>query len=75
MKKVKNLSVQVTYRVGLGEVNMPQKVYAQLIEAFESGAEIDPCDNRKYADAADWLSNNIKEGDCTDWSAEIEEIN
>lgn len=74
MKTVKDLTVKVTYRVGLGDVEMPQKVYDQIVEAAENGDDIDPSDPRKYADAADWLSENIRERDCMDWEAEIEEV-
>lgn len=73
MKKVNDLTVQVTYRVGLGDVEMPENVYQQIEEAYENGDEIDSsC--MEYQDAADWLINNIREKDCMDWSAEIEEL-
>ena len=74
MKTVKDLTISVKYRVGLGDVDMPQNVYDQLVEASENGDEIDPCDNRKYSDAAEWLSDNIKERDCMEWSAEVDDI-
>jgi len=74
MKTVKDLTVKVTYRVGLGDVEMPQKVYDQIVEAAENGDDIDPSGSRKYADAADWLSDNIRERDCMDCEAEIEEV-
>ena len=31
---VKDLTVKVTYRVGLGDVEMPQEVYDQINEAY-----------------------------------------
>jgi hypothetical protein len=74
MKTVKDLTVKVTYRVGLVDVEMPQKVYDQIVEAAENGDDIDPSDPRKYTDAADWLSDNIRERDCMDWEAEIEDV-
>lgn len=73
MKTVNDLTVKVTYRVGLGQVEMPGKVYEQLVEAAESGDEIES-HSEEYTDAAEWLSNNIREADCMDWNAEIEEI-
>lgn len=73
MITVKDLTVKVTYRVGLGDVEMPEKVFEQIMEAAENCDEIDPS-GMQYADAGEWLSNNIREGDCMDWSAEIEEI-
>jgi hypothetical protein len=72
---VKDLTVSVTYRVGLGDVKMPHKVYKELIKAQEKGDDITMDGNTKYIEAYDWLSDNIKERDCMDWSVEIEEIN
>lgn len=61
MKTVKDfiVRVKVTYRVGLGDVEMPQKVYDQILEAEENGDVIDISDPRKYADAVDWLNDNL----------------
>lgn len=73
MKKVKNLTVQVTYRVGLGNVKMPDEVYEQLSDAAEDGRTIE-AGGEMYTEAAEWLSNNIRERDCMDWEAEIQEI-
>jgi hypothetical protein len=70
---VKDLTVKVSYRVGYGGVEMPQKVYDQLVEAQENGDEIEMGGISKYPDAYEWLSDNIKERDCMDWSAEIDE--
>jgi len=74
MRTVKDLTVEVKYRVGLGDVEMPQKVYDQLIEATENGDVIDPSGMLKYPEASEWLSDNIRERDCMDWECEIEEI-
>ena len=74
MITVKDLTVKVTYRVGLGDVEMPQEVYDQINEAMDNGDEIDPTGMPKYPKAAEWLSDNIREGDCMDWSAEVEDI-
>ena len=73
MLKVKDLQVKVTYRVGLGNVEMPENVFDQIQQASESGNEIET-GSMEYQDAAEWLTNNIKEGDCMDWSAEIQEL-
>ena len=40
--KVEDLSIKVTYNVGLGNVKMPKKVYKQLLLAAEKFKEIDP---------------------------------
>jgi hypothetical protein len=74
MVTIKDLTVKVTYRVGLGEVEMPEKVHQQLLEASENGDEIEMGGISKYPDAYEWLSDNIRERDCMDWSAEIEEV-
>lgn len=74
MKTVKDLIVEVKYRVRLGDVEMPQKVYDQLIEATDNGDVIDPIGMPKYPEAAEWLSDNIRERDCMDWECEIQDI-
>ena len=70
---VKDLKLKVSYRVGYGGVEMPREVYDQLVEAQENGDEIEMGGISKYPDAFEWLSNNIKERDCMDWSAEIDD--
>ncbi len=73
--KIEDLTIKVTYKVGLGNVEMPKKVYDQLLLASEKFAEIDQTMiKEEYKEAADWLRKNIKEADCMDWVAEVEEI-
>jgi hypothetical protein len=73
--RVDDLTIKVTYKVGLAELEMPKEVYEQLLLASEKWHEIDPSRLEKdYRDAADWLHENIKEGDCMDWVAEVDEI-
>ncbi len=74
MKTVESLTVTVTYKAGLGNVKMPKKVYEELVKAAEKGDEIEMGGISKYPDAYEWLTDNIKERDCMDWSAEIEDI-
>ena len=75
MITVKDLTIKVTYEVGLGNVTMPKSVYDQLLLADENFKEIDPSMIQKdYKEASDWLVNNIKESDCKDWIAEVLEI-
>lgn len=73
MKNVKKIEVTVTYKVGLGNVKMPEKVYKQIVEAAENGNDIEG-DGLKYSDAAEWLTSNVKERDCFEWKTEIDEI-
>lgn len=74
MKKIENLTVQVTYRVGLGSLEVPEIVYKQLNEIADNGREVDGSD-MKYTEALEWMNENIKERDCMDWSCEIEDLN
>jgi Ran GTPase-activating protein (RanGAP) involved in mRNA processing and transport len=75
MKNIKDLTVKVTYVVGLGDLEMPIEVYDQLMEADENGDDIDTMSgNRKYEEAAEWLSQNIRERDCMEWKAEVIEL-
>lgn len=73
MKKIKNISVTVTYKVGLGGLNVPEDVFKQLNEIHDKGIEVDGSD-MKYTEALEWINKNIKERDCMDWSCEIEEL-
>ena len=73
MKTIKNLSVTVTYKVGLGNIKMPENIYAEIIEAIEN------CDSikgvgEKYQNASEWLSSNIRERDCFDWETNVDNI-
>ncbi len=74
MVKVKELTIEVTYRVGYGEVEMPENVYNQLVEASEKGHKLEMGRSDRYTEALNWLSNNIKEADSMDWEADVEEI-
>lgn len=74
MTKLEELTVEVKYRVSYLEVEMPDEVYNQLLEASEKGHSIDMDRPDRYTEALVWLNDNIKEADATDWEAEIEEI-
>lgn len=74
MKTVKDLTVEVKYRVGLGNVEVPDDVFEQLVEAADNWDRIDPTMMNKYVEAAEWLTENIRERDCMDWECEIEDI-
>ena len=73
-KKIKKLSVTITYTVSLGDLeNVPENVYEQLEKAYDNAHSVSPTDPRmRYSEAADWLSNNIRERDCMDWECEID---
>lgn len=72
--QVKELNVTVTYRVGLQNLEIPQDVYDELVEAQENNDEINAGADNKYLKASDWLSNNIRESDCFDLSTQIDDL-
>jgi len=73
MKTIKDLSVKVTYSVGLGGLEVSDKVFDQLNEIADNGTEVDGT-GMEYPEAIEWLHDNIKEGDCCDLECEIEEL-
>ena len=68
MKTINNLTVTVAYTVGLGNIKVPEEVYDDLTKHYNSGSWEVPEDSI----AAEWLADNIKEKDATDWSYEID---
>lgn len=80
MKKIKDLTVKVTYTVGLCNLNVPDEVYNALAECYDNGGEVpmpDDCiiDNcPELACASEWLTDNINESDAMDWEFEIEDL-
>ena len=73
MKTIKDLSVTVTYSVGLGAVEVSEKVFEQLNEICDNGAKVDGT-GMEYPEAIEWLRDNIKEGDCYDLDYEIQDL-
>ncbi len=73
MKKIEDLWVKVSYEVRLGDLEMPQEVFSEIIEA--NGRDIDTMGGLdKYPKASEWLSENIEEADCMEWKAEVIEL-
>ena len=72
--KLDRLEVEVTFRVGLGELNLPKEEFEQLTKAFEKGKELDGFGYDEFNEAREWLSDNIKQGDCCDISYEITDM-
>ena len=66
MKIIKNLTVNVTYRVGLDNVEVPDDVYGVVPNPSESDED--------SAKASEWLSDNIREADAMDWEYDIEDF-
>lgn len=70
MKTIKNLTVTVTYTVGLGNIKVPKEVYDDLIEHYDNGS----WEVLEDSIAAEWLADNIKEKDAMSWSYEIDNL-
>ena len=62
------------YTVALSELEVPEDVYEQLVEAYEENEIIEIDGSSYFADALDWLTTNISEKDSCDWSVEIDEL-
>ena len=73
MRKIEDLTVKVTYEVGLGDVDIPDKVYKELLESFYNNRDIET-NSVRYPLAEKWLNENIRERDCCQWKAEITEL-
>ena len=50
---------------------MPKEIYEQLLKAAKNGDEIEM---HKHPEVADWMSSNVREKDCVDWKAEIDDF-
>ena len=72
MKVIKDLTVKVTYTVGLGDVEVSDEVFEQLEQMEDYGFSVEDCESSKYPEAFDWLSYNIRERDAMDWAYEVE---
>ncbi len=76
VQSIKNLTVKMTYRVGLGNVEVPDDVYDSLVKCYDEGGNV-PIPNKSdedSAEASEWLSDNIREADAMDWEYEIEDF-
>ena len=72
MRTIKDLTVKVTYTVGLSDVKVPEEVAKQLEQMADYGFTVEDCESSKYPEAFDWLAYNIKERDAMDWAYEVE---
>lgn len=77
MKTIKDLTIKVTYRVGLGDVEVSDEVYDALGECYDKGGDVSgasTCTTDEESIASEWLSDNIREADAMDWEYEIEDF-
>lgn len=76
MKKIKNLTVTVTYTVDLCEVEVSERVYDALNALSDRGSV--HCNlvglDEQVDTAFEWLGDNIDEKDACNWEYEIEDM-
>jgi hypothetical protein len=73
MKTIKDLTIKITYEVSLGNIEVPKKVYKQLLKSAKKGKDIE-MQSLEFDDAEIWITENFKERDCTEWKAEIVDL-
>ena len=69
--KVEKISVTVSYKVELSDLEMPDDVFEELVLASEKGIALD-IHNLEYPKAANWICDNIEERDAYEWEVEID---
>ena len=74
MKKIKDLTVTVTYTVDLYDVEVSEKVYDDLNALADKGRV--NCDlmnlDEQVCTGFEWLSDHIHESDACDWNYEVD---
>ena len=68
-----DLTIKVTYRVGLSDVEVPDKVYDELAKAYDEGGYVPEGDD-ELENANEWLLDNIRQEDAMDWEFEIDDF-
>ena len=76
MRRIKDLTVTVTYTVGLGDVEVNEKVFNALNALADRGnVHCDLLGQDEQVDTAfEWLGDNINENDACNLGYEIEEM-
>lgn len=76
MKTIKDLTIKVTYTVGLSNVQVSDEVYEALGNCYDNGGEVtlNGFDGEANV-ASEWLSDHIHEADAMDWEYDIEDFN
>lgn len=75
MKTIKDLTIKVTYRVGLGNVEVSDEVYDALSQCYYNGGYVTPDGmTNEESIAAEWLNDNIRESDAMEWEYEIDDF-
>ena len=73
MKKIKELTIKVTYIVGLSNIEVPDDVYNELAKAYDEGGDVPEWDD-ELENANEWLLDNIRQNDAMEWEFEIEDF-
>ena len=73
MMKIKDLTIKVTYIVGLGNIEVPDEVYNELAKAYDEGGDVPGWDD-ELENANEWLLDNIRQNDAMEWEFEIEDF-
>ncbi|WP_195664385.1 MULTISPECIES: hypothetical protein [Bacteroides] len=73
MKKIKDLTIKVTYIVGLSNIEVPDEVYNELAKAYDEGGDVPEWDD-ELENANEWLLDNIRQNDAMEWEFEIEDF-
>nr|DAT70085.1 MAG TPA: hypothetical protein [Caudoviricetes sp.] len=72
MRTIKDLTVKVTYSVGLSDVKVPEEVAKQLEQIADYGFSIYDSEINKFPEAFEWCSENISEDDALYWEYEVD---
>ena len=76
MKTIKELTVTVTYRVSINDLEVPDNVYGGLCLIYDNGGHVSDgtilyAREDEVKDAYDYLAENIKEDDGFDFEYEL----
>ena len=71
--KTRTIAVKVTYEVELSDIEMPEDVFDELLDAMSEFNEIG-IGTIEYPKAAAWILQNIKEKESYSWAASIEDM-
>lgn len=78
MKTVKDLTVKLTFRAGLGGAKVSDSVFRGLKKIADNGEITDSDANltkdQDIIEAWEWLGNNINSDDAFSWEYEIEDL-
>lgn len=75
MKRIRSISVSVTYSVTLGDIEVSDDIYEALIDCEMKELDCNDCNLTELEEKTqEWLANNIHESDAYNWSFEIEDI-